>query len=165
MMIKTWTLSLLKLLGLQILASSGLLFNSLLWHHLVLNRYWLFFLAVQRHLHPYSNRQGLISFLSDGIAAKRNGTAEKWTWFNSPFSWWIHVLKRASWMSIRDLRRIQNLPYLNRPLTKRDQCFSNFGVHMNYLGIWLNARSESGISKHLPDAIATAGPHRHYSEH
>lgn len=36
---------------------------------------------------------------------------------------------------------------------------------MNYLGIWLNAHLESGISKHLPDDIATAGPHRHYSEY
>lgn len=36
-----------------------------------------------------------------------------------------------------------NLSCLNRPLTKENQCFSNFGVHMNYLGIWLNAHSGS----------------------
>ena len=63
------------------------------------------------------------------------------------------------------LSGISGSTLFEQALDKRDQCFSNFGVHMNYLGIWLNAHSESDISKHFPDATATAGPHRHYSEY
>lgn len=115
----------------------------------------------------HGNRQGLISFLSTKIAAKRNDVALSES--DSPFGWWIHVHKKASWKSTNDFQRPEDPILLEQALGKRStrgQCFSNLSMHMNYLGIWLNAHSDSaGLSSAFLGAAVTADPHRPYFEY